>query len=179
MYTWNLKATVIVARCHGGNCLVRKFQQRLDSNILALFCVELLYPLEQVRYYYVCCSDMKSFPTLWPPWTAAHQASLSFTISWSLLKLMCIESVIPCNPFHPLLPPSPPAFHLSQHEGLFQWVGSSHQVIKVLELQLQHQFFQWLFSVISYYLYLVWYHGPLKGTHTHTHATEKWKFTLW
>ena len=41
--------------------------------------------------------------------------------------------------------PSPPAFNLSQLQGLFQWVSSSHQVAKVLELQLQHQFFQWIF----------------------------------
>ena len=40
------------------------------------------------------------------------------------------------QPSHPLLPPSPPAFSLSQHQGLFQWVGSLHQVPKVLELQL-------------------------------------------
>ena len=46
------------------------------------------------------------------------------------------------QPSHPLLPPSPPAFNLSQHQGLFQWVSSSHQVAKVLELQLQHQSFQ-------------------------------------
>ena len=43
---------------------------------------------------------------------------------------------------HPLPSPSPPAFHLSLHQGLFQWVSSSHQVAKVLELQLQHQSFQ-------------------------------------
>ena len=36
----------------------------------------------------------------------------------------------------PLLSPSPPAFNLSQHQGLFQWVGSSHQVAKILELQI-------------------------------------------
>ena len=42
------------------------------------------------------------------------------------------------QPSHPLLSPSPPAFNLSQHQGLFQWVCSSHQVAKVLELQLQH-----------------------------------------
>ena len=40
------------------------------------------------------------------------------------------------QPSHLLSPPSPPAFSLSQHQGLFQWVGSSHQVAKVLELQL-------------------------------------------
>ena len=49
------------------------------------------------------------------------------------------------QPSHPLSSPSPPAFNLSQHQGLFQWVSSSHQVTKVLELQLQHQFVQWIF----------------------------------
>ena len=44
---------------------------------------------------------------------------------------------------HPLSSPSPPAFNLSQRQGLFQWVSSSHQVAKVLEFQLQHQSFQW------------------------------------
>ena len=53
------------------------------------------------------------------PWTAAHQTSLSSTISWSLLKLMSIESAM--QPSHPLLSPSPCAFSLSQHQGLFQW----------------------------------------------------------
>ena len=43
---------------------------------------------------------------------------------------------------HPLPSPSPPAFNLSQHQGLFQGVSSSHQVVKVLEFQLQHQSFQ-------------------------------------
>ena len=41
--------------------------------------------------------------------------------------------------------PSPPTFSLSQNQGLFQWVSSSHQVAKVLEFQLHHQFFQWIF----------------------------------
>ena len=52
------------------------------------------------------------------PWTAAHQASLSFSISWSLVKLMSMESVTPCN--HLILSsPSPPAFNLSQQQSLF------------------------------------------------------------
>ena len=59
------------------------------------------------------------------PWTAACQASLSITVSWSML------------------PSSPFAFNLSQHQGLFQWAGPLHQVAKVLELQ--HQSFQWIF----------------------------------
>ena len=49
------------------------------------------------------------------------------------------------QPSHPLLSPSPPAFNLSQHQGLFQWVSSWHQVAEVLEFQLQHQSFQWIF----------------------------------
>ena len=49
------------------------------------------------------------------------------------------------QPSHPLLSSSPPAFNLCQHQGLFQWVRSLHQVAKVLELQLQHQPFQWIF----------------------------------
>ena len=63
------------------------------------------------------------------PWTAAHQASLSITNSQSLLKLMSIKSVMPSN--HLILcGPCPPAFSLSQHQGLFKWVSSLHQVAK-------------------------------------------------
>ena len=47
------------------------------------------------------------------------------------------------QPSHPLSTPFPPAFNLSQHQGLFKWVSSSHQVAKVLEFQLEHQSFQW------------------------------------
>ena len=50
------------------------------------------------------------------------------------------------QPSNPLSSPSPPALNLSQHQGLFQWLGSSHQVAKVLELHLQHQSFQWIFQ---------------------------------
>ena len=50
------------------------------------------------------------------------------------------------QPSHPLPAPSPPAFNLSQHQGLLQWVGSPHQVAKVImAFQLQHQSFQWIF----------------------------------
>ena len=49
------------------------------------------------------------------------------------------------QPSHPLSSPSPPALNLSQHQGLFKWVSSSHHMAKVLEFQLQHQSFQWTF----------------------------------
>ena len=51
------------------------------------------------------------------------------------------------QPSYPLLSPSPPTFNLSQHQGLFQWVSSLHQVAKGLEFQLQHQSFQWIFRI--------------------------------
>ena len=47
------------------------------------------------------------------------------------------------QPSHPLSSPSPPAPNPSQHQDLFQWVNSSHEVAKVLEFQLQHHSFQW------------------------------------
>ena len=50
------------------------------------------------------------------------------------------------QPSHPLSSPYPPAFNLSQHQGLFQWVSSLHKVAKVLQFQLRHQSFQWLFK---------------------------------
>ena len=81
------------------------------------------------------------------PWTTAHQASLSFTVSWSVLKFMPIESVmlsnclIFCLPLL-LLPSIFPSIRVFSNE-----VSSLHQVAKVLELQLQHQSFQWTFRV--------------------------------
>ena len=80
------------------------------------------------------------------PWTATCQASLSITNSWSLLKFMSTESVMSSNHLIPSSP-SPPAFSFAQRQGLFQWVSSSRQVDKGLELQLQHQSFQWIFRV--------------------------------
>ena len=59
---------------------------------------------------------------------------MSFTISWSLLKLRSTGSVMSSN--HLILSsPSPPALNFSQHQSLFQWIGSSHQVPRVLELR--------------------------------------------
>ena len=63
-------------------------------------------------------------------WTVARQASLSITSSQSLLKLMSIKSVMPSN--HLIKSsPFPPAFNLCQHQGLFKWVSSSHQVANI------------------------------------------------
>ena len=70
------------------------------------------------------------------------------------------------QPSHPLLSPSPPTFNLSQHQGLFKWVSSSHQVAKVLEFQLQHQPSNEYSGPISFrmdWLDLLAVHGTLKS----------------
>ena len=95
-------------------------------------------------YYYIkfvvqLLSCVRLSATLW---TAAHQASPSFIISQSLLKLMSIKSVMQSNHLilcHSLLLPS----IFPSTWGLFQWVSSSHEVAKVLEVPFLCQSFQW------------------------------------
>ena len=92
-------------------------------------------------------SVAQSCLTLCNPWTAALQASLSITNFQSSPKPMSIESVMPSNHLilcHPLL--LPPSIFPSI-SFFFKWVSSSHQVAKVLDLQLQHQSFQWTFRI--------------------------------
>ena len=64
------------------------------------------------------------------------------------------------QPSHPLSSPSLSTFNLSQHQDLFQWVSSSHQVAKILEIQLQHQSFQWILRVDFLLDWLVWSFSP-------------------
>ena len=87
-------------------------------------------------------SVAQSCPTLWDlmnrsmPGLPVHHQILEFTqthVHW-------VSDAI--QPTHPLSSPSPPAPNPSQHQGLFQWVNSSHEVAKVLEFQLQHHSLQ-------------------------------------
>ena len=76
-----------------------------------------------------------------------------FPVCHQLLELTqtqvhCVGDAI--QPSHPLTSPSPPSFNLSQDQGLFKWLNSSHQVAKVLELQLQHPSFKWIFRTLEY-----------------------------
>ena len=73
------------------------------------------------------------------PGLPVHCQLLEFTQT----HVHCVSGAV--QPSHPLSSPSPPAFSLSQHQGLFQWVISLHQVTKILAFQLQHQSFQWIF----------------------------------
>ena len=107
-----------------------------------------IYICENHWWMFNCCSVTQSSVTV-TPWTAAGQASLSFTICWSFLKLMSIELMMPSNISSSVTLSSLALSH-SQHQGLFQWVNSSYQMAKVLELQLQYLFFQWISGLISF-----------------------------
>ena len=89
-----------------------------------------------------CCSVAKSCPTICEPMdcTTPGFPVLHYLPQFAQTPVHWIGVAI--QPSHPLLPTSPPALSVSQHYGLFQWVGSLHQVAKVLELQFQHQSFQ-------------------------------------
>ena len=92
-----------------------------------------------------CCSVAQSCPTLCNPidWSTPGFPVLHYLPGFAQTHVHRVSDAI--QPSHPLLPPSLPALNLSQHQGLFPWVSSSHQVAKVSELQ--HQSFQWIFMV--------------------------------
>ena len=104
--------------------------------------------LEQFSTY-CCCSVTKMCPTLWNPMNCSMPGFpvLHHLPDFAQTHVHWLSDAI--QPSHLLFPPSTPAFNLPQHQGLFQWVSSSYQVAKVLELhhQHQHQSFQWIFRV--------------------------------
>ena len=111
------------------------------------------------------------------PWTAASQSSLSFIISQSLLKLISMKSVMLSNHLILCHSPCPLAFNLSKHQSLFQWVSSSHQVAKVLELQ--RKSFQWIFRIDFLYHWLVWSLCSLRDSQESSPAHNSKISILW
>ena len=110
-------------------------------------------------------SSVQSLSCVWlfmTPWAAACQSSLSITSYRSSFKHISIKWVMPSNN-RILLSPSPPTLNLSQHQGLFKWVSSLHHVAKVLELQFQHQFFQWIFRTDFFLGLIDWISLQSKG----------------
>ena len=97
------------------------------NNFISTIFLDRIYVLNSLNVLVMCCcccSVTKSHLTLFNTCTAACQASLSFTVSQSLLKHMTrVNNGI--QPSHLLPPPSPPALHLSHHQGLFHWVYSA------------------------------------------------------
>ena len=120
------------------------------SGLGILFQALWMFSINQTTFvvsYYQFSSVAQSCPTLCDPMNCStpglpvHYQVPEFTqthVDW-------IGDAI--QPSHPLSFPLPLALNLSQHQGLFQWVSSSHQVAKVLEFQLQHQSFQWIFRI--------------------------------
>ena len=107
---------------------VRRYWSKENYNVLHK------HDIDSVQFSSVhLLSHVQLFAT---PWIAARQASLSITNSWSSLRLNVHRVSDAIQPSHPLLSPFPPAPNPSQHQSLFQWVSSSHEVAKVLEFQL-------------------------------------------
>ena len=104
--------------------------------------------------YLLCCcySVAKSCPTLCDPMDCSTLGFpvLKYLEEFSRTHVHWVDDAI--QPSHPLSFASPPVLSLFQHQGLFQWLSFSHQVVKVLELQLQHQSFQWIFRVDFLYI---------------------------
>ena len=104
--------------------------------------------IHQTALHSCCsCSVAKSYPTLYDPMNCSTSGFpvLDYFLGFAQTQVHWVNDAIQLS--YPLSPPSPPALNLSQYQGLFQWVGSLHQVAKVLEFQLQHQSFQWIFRV--------------------------------
>ena len=94
-----------------------------------------------------CCLAAKPYPTLRSSGDCSAPGCpvLRCLQEFAQTHVQSVSGAIQSSHF--LLPSFPPALNLSQHQGLFQWAGSFHQVAKVLKLQLQHQSFQWIFRV--------------------------------
>ena len=91
-----------------------------------------------------CCCSVSQSDSLWPH--GLQHASfpvLNHLPELAQAHVHWVGDAI--QPSYLLSSPSPPAFNLSQHQGLFKWISSSHQMAKVLEFQFQHQSFQWIF----------------------------------
>ena len=105
--------------------------------------VEKVSKVPKSELAYCCCSGAQSCPALCNPMDCGTPG---FPVLYYLPELTQTHDHWVSDAFQPSHPPSypsPPAFNLSQNQGLFQWLSSSHQVAKVLEFQFQHQSFQW------------------------------------
>ena len=115
---------------------------------LSLFCL---------HWSPICCSVAQSCLNLCDPMDCCMPG---FPVLHYLMEFAQIHVHWACDaiqPSYPLSSPSPPAFNISQHQGLFRWLDSSHQVAKELELQFQHQSFQWVVRVDFLWDWLVWF----------------------
>ena len=118
-------------------CKIFQWQWKIINSSKTMF---------KIFYHHLCLQSLSSVaqscPTLQPHETQHTRPPCpSPTLESTQTHVHWVSDAI--QPSHPLSSPSPPALNLSQHQGLFQWVSSSHHVVKVLEFQLKHQSFQW------------------------------------
>ena len=94
---------------------------------MAYICVVFCSFLSNSHYFICCCSVAKSCSTLWDPMDCGMLV-LHYLLESVQTNVHWVVNAIQLS--HPLSPPSPPALNLSQHQGFFQWISSSHQVAK-------------------------------------------------
>ena len=117
-----LSAKIMFKGNHSYQLLTYSSQERIQFNSVTQSCPTLCDPMK-------CSMPGLSVHHQLPELTQTHVHRVSDAI----------------QPSHPLWSPSLPAFNHSQHQDLFKWISSSHQMAKLLEFQLQHLSFQWLF----------------------------------
>ena len=132
-------SSILLIKKIGPHCNLQKYSIINDKIWVFITCL----------IHCCCCSVAKSCPTLCNPMDCSMPgfSVLYYLLEFAQIHVHRVGDAI--QPSYPLPPPSPFAFNLSQHQGLFQWVSSSQQVARLLklqlQLQLQHQPFQWLF----------------------------------
>ena len=119
-------------------------------------------------------SVAQSGPTLCNPMDCSTSGSPVHHQLLELTQTYVHQASDAIQPSHPLSSPSPPVLNLSQHQRLFQWVSSSNQVAKVLEFQVQHQSFQWIFR--TYFLYDWLVGSPYSPRAFYTTTVQKHQF---
>ena len=137
--------------CHCFHCSPISVSVKIPCHIILTYCIAhgvLLNVIcslngRGVRGRMLFCHSVVSCPTFCDPMDCSMPGFhvLHYLLEVAQTHAHWVSDAI--QPSHPLSSPSPPALNLSQHKCLFQWVGSLHQEIKVLELQ--HQSFRWIF----------------------------------
>ena len=147
----------------------------LISSMVFLYLAFIKSDQRAVQFSLVLVQLLSHVRLLVSPWIAACHASLPNSWLPEFTQTHAHRVGDATQPSHPLSSPSPPAPNPSQHQGLFQWVNSLHEVAKLLEFQLQHQSLQW--TPTTYLLQMDWLdlpavQGTLKSLLQH-HSSEE------
>ena len=114
-----------------------------NQEFMKMYSILIITRKMQIKILFLLLSQM--CPSLFDSmdWSMPGFPVLHYLLEFAQTHVFSVDDAI--QPSQPLSPAYPPALNLSQHQGLSQWGDSLYQVTKVLELQLQHQSFQWLF----------------------------------